>query len=84
FDLRSTELALMLGLLTIGTMLAWEKLKPARLGLVPGALLGVLAATGVAWGFGLDVARIAVPDSIGAAFALPGGDFLATLANGSL
>lgn len=84
FDLRSTELALMLGLLTIGTMLAWEKLKPARLGLVPGALLGVLAATGVAWGFGLDVARIAVPDSIGAAFALPGGDFLAPLTNGSL
>ncbi|WP_062345352.1 SulP family inorganic anion transporter [Novosphingobium sp. CCH12-A3] len=84
FDLRSTELALMLGLLTIGTMLAWEKLKPARLGLVPGALLGVLAATGVAWGLGLDVARIAVPDSIGAAFALPGGDFLAPLTNGSL
>jgi MFS superfamily sulfate permease-like transporter len=84
FDLRSTELALMLGLLTIGTMLAWEKLKPARLGLVPGALLGVLAATGVAWGFGLDVARIAVPDSIGAAFALPGGDFLTPLTNGSL
>ncbi|TXG83552.1 MAG: SulP family inorganic anion transporter [Thermomicrobiales bacterium] len=84
FDLRSTELALMLGLLTIGTMLAWEKLKPARLALVPGALLGVLAATGVAWGFGLDVARIAVPDSIGAAFALPGGDFLTPLTNGSL
>lgn len=84
FDLRSTELALMLGLLTIGTMLAWEKLKPARLGLVPGALLGVLAATGVAWGFGLDVARIAVPNSIGAAFALPGGDFLTPLTNGSL
>lgn len=84
FDLRSTELALMLGLLTIGTMLAWEKLKPARLGLVPGALLGVLAATGVAWSFGLDVARIAVPDSIGAAFALPGGDFLTPLTNGSL
>ncbi len=84
FDLRSTELALMLGLLTIGMMLAWEKLKPARLGLVPGALLGVLAATGVAWGLGLDVARIVVPDSIGAAFALPGGDFLAPLTNGSL
>lgn len=84
FDLRSTELALMLGLLTIGAMLAWEKLKPASLGLVPGALLGVLAATGVAWGLGLDVARIVVPDSIGAAFALPGGDFLAPLTNGSL
>lgn len=84
FDLRSTELALMLGLLTIGTMLVWEKLKPAKFGLVPGALLGVLAATGVAWGFGLDVARIAVPDSIAAAFALPDGNFLAPLTQGSL
>lgn len=84
FDLRSTELALMLGLLTIGTMIAWEKLKPARLGLLPGALLGVLAATLVAWGAGLDVARIVVPDSIGAAFALPDGGFLAPLTQGSL
>lgn len=84
FDIGKTELALMLGLLTIGTMIAWEKLKPAKLGLVPGALLGVLAATGVAWGFGLDVARIAVPDSIAAAFALPDGNFLAPLTQGSL
>lgn len=84
FDIGKTELALMLGLLTIGTMIAWEKLKPANLGLVPGALLGVLAATGVAWGFGLDVARIVVPDSIAAAFALPDGNFLAPLTQGSM
>lgn len=84
FDLRSTELALMLGLLTIATMLVWEKAKPKSLGLLPGALLGVLAATGVAWGLGLEVARISVPDSIGAAFALPDGNFLSPLANGSL
>ncbi|MFY8194824.1 MAG: SulP family inorganic anion transporter, partial [Novosphingobium sp.] len=84
FDLRSTELALMLGLLTIATMLVWEKAKPKSLGLLPGALLGVLAATGVAWGLDLEVARISVPDSIGAAFALPDGNFLRPLANGSL
>lgn len=84
FDLRSTELALMLGLLTIGTMMAWEKLKPARLGLLPGALLGVLAATFVAWAFSLDVARISVPDSIAAAFAVPAGGYLETLTQGSM
>jgi MFS superfamily sulfate permease-like transporter len=83
-DQRSTELALMLGLVTIGTMLAWEKLRPARLGLVPGALLGVLAATGIAWGLSLDVARIAVPDSIAAAFALPGSGFFGPLGNSAL
>lgn len=85
FNLQTTELALMLGLLTIGTMLAWDKLKPSSLSLLPGALLGVLAATLVAWGAGLDVARITVPDSIAAAFALPGdSSFLSPLTQGSL
>ncbi|MDE8653106.1 SulP family inorganic anion transporter [Novosphingobium album (ex Liu et al. 2023)] len=71
FNLAATELAVMLGVLTMAVMLGWEKLRPARLALVPGALLGVMAATIVAWGLGLDVARIDVPASIGAAFALP-------------
>lgn len=84
FDLRSTELALMLGLLTIGTMLLWEKVKPAKLGLLPGALLGVMAATLVAAGFGLDVARITVPESIAAAFALPEAGAFSVLGNSSL
>ena len=84
FNLQSTEMALMLGLLTIGTMLIWEKFKPSSLSLLPGALLGVLAATLVAWGAGLDVARITVPDSIAAAFALPADGFLSPLTQGSM
>ncbi|MEL0212681.1 MAG: solute carrier family 23 protein, partial [Novosphingobium sp.] len=84
FDLRSTELALMLGLLTIATMLVWEKAKPKSLGLVPGALLGVVAATVVAWGFGLDVARIAVPESIVGSIVPPDGNFFSPLANPAL
>ena len=44
-NMQAAELALLLGLVTIGTMLAWEKMRPASLKLVPGALLGVLAAT---------------------------------------
>ncbi|MCY1672559.1 SulP family inorganic anion transporter [Novosphingobium sp. SL115] len=84
FNLQSTEMALMLGLLTIGTMLIWEKVKPSSLSLLPGALLGVLAATLVAWGAGLDVARITVPDSIAAAFALPADGFLSPLTQGSM
>ena len=72
---RSAELALVLGLITIVTMLAWEKLRPARLSLVPGALIGVGAATLIAFGFGLEVTRVAVPDSIFAAMSLPGANF---------
>ncbi|WP_226633930.1 SulP family inorganic anion transporter [Novosphingobium profundi] len=67
----ATEIALGLGVLTIVVMVGWEKLRPKSMALVPGALLGVVSATAVAWGMGLDVARIEVPASIGSAFALP-------------
>jgi len=76
FDWRASEMALLLGLVTIGSMIAWDKLKPRSLGLVPGALIGVVAATLLASAFALPVARIAVPDSLEAAFAMPGGAFL--------
>jgi MFS superfamily sulfate permease-like transporter len=70
-DVSSTEIALAVGLLTIGVMLGWEKLRPKSMALVPGALLGVVAATAIVWTMGLDVARINVPVSLSAAFALP-------------
>jgi MFS superfamily sulfate permease-like transporter len=85
FDPSGTELALLLGLVTMAAMIAWEKLRPASLGLVPGALIGVVAATVIAWVFVLPVARIAVPASISAAFALPAdGNWLAPLASPAL
>ena len=75
-NIAGTELALGLGVLTIGLMLGWDKLKPQALRLIPGALVGVVGATLVAFGFGLDVVRVAVPDSLASAVTLPGGDFL--------
>jgi MFS superfamily sulfate permease-like transporter len=68
---QAAELAFAVGLVTIAAMLGWEKLRPASLKLVPGALIGVLAGTFVALGFGLQVAHVAVPESITAALALP-------------
>jgi len=67
------ELAFAIGLTTIAAMLAWEKFRPARLRLVPGALIGVLAGTLVAFTLGLPVARVNVPSSISGAVALPTG-----------
>lgn len=78
-DVRATELALAIGVLTIAVMLAWEKWRPANLKLVPGALLGVMAGTLVAFALGLEVARVAVPESISAAFKVPGDGFLSPL-----
>ncbi len=39
------EAAALVGLVTIATMILWEKLRPAKLKLLPGALLGIAAAT---------------------------------------
>jgi len=80
----ATELAFALGLLTVVTMLVWEKYRPAGLRLVPGALLGVVAATLIAYLGGLDVARVAVPSNIFNAVDVPDGGFLAKLLDPSI
>ncbi len=76
-DLAAAEMALGLGLLTIATMIGWDKFKPAAVKLVPGALVGVVAATLVAFSLGLDVTRVTVPSNIVSAIALPESGFLA-------
>jgi len=80
-DMSGAERAFAIGLLTILTMLAWEKLRPVSLRLLPGALLGVVAATIAAWAAGLDVARVTVPDNIFHAVSTPDEGFLARLSN---
>ena len=70
-DVAAAELAFGVGLLTIGAMIGWERLRPASLKLVPGALVGVLAGTFACVLLGLDIAKVAVPSSIASAIALP-------------
>jgi MFS superfamily sulfate permease-like transporter len=71
--MAAAELAFAIGLTTIAAMLGWEKLRPARLKLVPGALIGVLAGTLAAFVLGLPVARVEVPASIAGAITPPTG-----------
>lgn len=73
----ANELALLVAGVTIAIMLGWEKWRPQSLRLVPGALLGVVAGTLIAMAFGMDVTRVAVPDSIVAAVDLPEAGALA-------
>jgi MFS superfamily sulfate permease-like transporter len=80
-DMSGAERAFAIGLLTITTMVAWEKLRPASLRLLPGALLGVVTATITAWATGLDVTRVMVPDNIFRALSVPDEGFLAKLSN---
>jgi len=63
--------ALMVGLGTIAIMLGWEKLRPAKLRFVPGALLAVVAMTLVAQFGALDVKRVDVPSNLFSAVNLP-------------
>jgi MFS superfamily sulfate permease-like transporter len=65
------EAALGIGLLTILVMLAWERLRPRALRLVPGALVGVVAGTLTALAWALPVKHVAVPEAIWNALTLP-------------
>jgi MFS superfamily sulfate permease-like transporter len=83
-SLAGAEIAFAVGLLTIGGMLAWEKLRPASLRLVPGALVGIVAATLASLLFGLDVARVAVPSNIFGGIEAPDAGYLSRLLDPSI
>jgi MFS superfamily sulfate permease-like transporter len=73
-----------LGLLTIVAMVGWERLRPAMLREIPGALLGVGTATLAASVLGLHVARVALPASLSGAVALMHPAQLSELASPAL
>lgn len=75
----SMEAAFVLGGVTILAFLGWEKFRPKQLRLVPGALVGVVVATVLAYVLGADVKRVIVPDSIVDAMNIPGWADLARL-----
>lgn len=64
FSGGSGIVAVTLGVATMAVMIGWEKLRPHRLRLVPGALLAVALATLVAELAGLPVKRVALPDNL--------------------
>jgi MFS superfamily sulfate permease-like transporter len=65
------EAAAMIGLVTLAVMLTWERFRPEKLKLVPGALLGIAAATTVAQAFHLAVHRVSVPANLGDMITFP-------------
>jgi len=63
-EAHSTASAFAAGVITIVTMLAWDRFKPATLRLIPGALVGVALATVVSFVLQLELTRVDVPESI--------------------
>jgi MFS superfamily sulfate permease-like transporter len=73
------ELAAVVGLLTIITLVLWTKFRPAALKLVPAALVAVVVATGVALVFGFPVQRVEIPSNLLDAVRLPSAATLSIL-----
>ena len=79
-DVSGTEMAFGIGLLTIATMMSWEKLRPTSLKLVPGALVAIVVATLAVMLAGAPVTRVPVPSDILSAVTLPDAGILARFA----
>ncbi|HUQ95031.1 MAG TPA: SulP family inorganic anion transporter [Bryobacteraceae bacterium] len=78
------EIAALLGLLTIATLIAWDKFKRGRAKFIPGALAGIVIASKIAATFRLPVQYVTVPDNLLEALTLPSAGTLSTLAHPSI
>jgi len=80
-DGSTHHMAALVGIVTIATIVLWDKFRPEKLKLVPGALLGVLTGTGLAMALGLPVDRIDIPASLTSALNIPGVEQFKLLAD---
>lgn len=67
----SNQFAALVGVITIVTLIVWDKFKPRRLRLIPGALVAVVIATAIATVMKLPVQHINVPDNLAATIQFP-------------
>ena len=65
------HLAALIGVVTIGTIIAWSKLAPEKISFIPGALVGIVAATLVAICAGFEVIQLSVPENMFSEVSFP-------------
>ncbi|MEE4316830.1 MAG: SulP family inorganic anion transporter [Erythrobacter sp.] len=65
------HLAAMAGIITIVTIIGWNKFKPKSLALLPGPLLGVIVGTLFALAFALPITLVALPANLTDALNIP-------------
>lgn len=58
------EVAALIGLLTMATILLWNQYKPERLNFLPGPLMGLLAAALASYFYKLEIKHVSVPDNL--------------------
>jgi MFS superfamily sulfate permease-like transporter len=81
-DGSAEERAIALALLVIVIMALWQRFRPARLMLIPGALLGIVAATTIAQLLHLRLNYVQVPGSLLDVISLPALDSFTHLDRG--
>ncbi len=65
------HLAAVIGIVTIGTIMAWTKFAPKSISFIPGALVGILAATLLSVVAQFDVIQLSVPDNMFSEVSFP-------------
>lgn len=78
------HLAAGIGLLTIATIILWNRFRPKSLQLLPGALIAVVLSTGISVALALPIQRVNVPTKLWESFTLPTSDMLLRLMEPSL
>jgi MFS superfamily sulfate permease-like transporter len=70
-SVTNEAVALLVGLIALLAMVCWEQFRPKWLALVPGALVGVAAATVLTTTLELPIARVEVPASLAESISMP-------------
>ncbi|MCB9764094.1 MAG: SulP family inorganic anion transporter [Alphaproteobacteria bacterium] len=83
-DGSAHHMAAMIGVVTIIALVGWDNLRPKALHAVPGALIGVIAATIIAQLAGLPIQYVSVPDSLTGALNVPTAGAFALLSEPSI
>lgn len=67
------------GMMTIASLILWERFKPANLKMIPGPLIGVVVGTAFASTMGFEILRVDVPESLFDSIDTPDTGVLAAL-----
>lgn len=78
-DGSAHHMAALTGLLTLGTILLWNWLRPKSLKVIPGTLVGVVLATAFATVLRLPIKHVDIPQNIWSAFSLPSAHTLSSM-----
>src|SRR3954452_12780410 len=75
------HLAALIGVLTLASILLWNRFKPGKLKVLPGSLVGLLVGTAAAYVLRLPIKRVALPANLFESFQIPDAGVLAQMAD---